>query len=64
MARYLVVDATGLVVNAIEWDGVTPYNPDHDHEHVQHDTAGPGWKWSEVDGDFVPPPQTGPSVKG
>ena len=27
MARYSVEDAQGKVVNVIEWDGVTPFNP-------------------------------------
>ena len=27
MARYSVEDGQGKIVNVIEWDGVTPYNP-------------------------------------
>jgi hypothetical protein len=61
VAQYLVVDATGTVVNVIEWDGVTPYSPEHGMTHVQHDTAGIGW--TTDDGvNFTPPPPTIPDL--
>lgn len=28
MARYHLIADNGLVVNTVEWDGVTPYAPD------------------------------------
>ncbi|WP_019370423.1 hypothetical protein ACNFJ7_09850 [Sphingomonas sp. HT-1] len=44
MAVYRVIEAD-VVVNRIEWDGETPYDP------------GPGRQLAREDPDSVPPPQ-------
>lgn len=55
---YAVIDSTGLVVNAIEWDGATPWTPPEGHEVVLLTSGGPGWTYA--DGDFIPPPKPEP----
>ncbi|MEE8598286.1 MAG: hypothetical protein V3S69_01990 [Dehalococcoidales bacterium] len=43
MARYAVIDQTGLVTNVIEWDGVVDFTPPIDHTVELTNEAGPGW---------------------
>jgi hypothetical protein len=54
--RYAIIDAKGAVVNAIEWDGVTPWSPPEGHQavHDPSDNVGPGW--THANGAFTPPP--------
>ena len=39
MARYIVIDASGAVINAVEWDGVAEWSPPEGCTLEQHDTA-------------------------
>ncbi len=43
MARYAVIDQTGLVTNVIEWDGGPDWAPPVDHTAILTNEAGPGW---------------------
>ena len=52
--NYAIIDGTGLVVNVIEWDGVTPWLPPADHIALPLIEGGIGWTFA--DGQFSPPP--------
>jgi hypothetical protein len=58
MARYAMVqDASGIVVNVIEWSGDTAdWQPDPGYTMVPDEPAvcGPGWSWDGT--TFTPPP--------
>jgi hypothetical protein len=53
MARYVITDAAGAVVNVTEWDGVTEWAPDEGLTAVQSDDAQIGWVY---DGETFTPP--------
>lgn len=53
--NYAVIDSTGLVVNVIVWDGVSPWEPPVEHSVVLLEKGGIGWKIE--DGNFIPPSQ-------
>lgn len=60
--RYLVVNPDGFVVNAIAWDGVSPYDPGPGLtlEIVPAGSyAGIGWR--KVGDDFEPPVEQTPT---
>jgi hypothetical protein len=50
---YAVIDSTGLVVNIIEWDGVTEWTPFDGQQAVPLTQGGIGWQY--VDGQLTPP---------
>jgi hypothetical protein len=54
--RYLVI-RSGYVIQAIEWDGVTPYTYPHPHDKVLPDStdgwAGIGDWYEEAEGRFL-----------
>lgn len=50
--RYAVVDQSGMVVNAIEWDGAEGFSIP-DHQMVPSEVAGIGWQY--LDGVFSAP---------
>lgn len=54
----LVRTADNLVVNVIEWDGVTPYIPPEGTTTINCDekVAGPGFTYDPATGDFIDPP--------
>jgi hypothetical protein len=52
---YAVINAENLVVNAIEWDGATFWQPPAGHIAVATAEAGIGWGY--VNGQFTPPPE-------
>jgi hypothetical protein len=56
--KYAVVDLTGLVVNTIEWDGITPWAPPEEHIAVPLLEGGTGWMFAN--GQFIPPPEPSP----
>ena len=66
MAYAVVQD--GVVVNVIEWDGVTPYTPPEGCElHWCEQTPGIGWLWVDgaaVDPNPPPPPEPVPLPEG
>lgn len=55
MATYCVVK-NGVVVNIVEWDGVTPFAPAEDHDEVVAAQADAGieWKFDRVKRKFDP----------
>jgi len=55
MAIYLEV-RNDEVVNAIVWDGVSPYEPDAGVELVEA-PEGVGIGWTRENGEFVAPPE-------
>lgn len=57
MALYAIVeDATGVVVNIVVWDGVTPWEPPAGTTVVE-DVDGVAWiGGTYVDGEFAPQP--------
>jgi hypothetical protein len=52
MNRYVLIDSTGLVVNAIMWDGDDDWSSD-EYTAMQSDTASIGWRYSN--GEFIKP---------
>lgn len=57
--NYAVINSTGLVVNAIEWDGITPWTPPEGHIALPLLEGGIGWTFA--DGQFIPPPELQPA---
>jgi len=53
--RYALVDANGLVVNVILWDGVEEFTPPDKTQAIQSDTAQRGDTWDGT--QFISPPQ-------
>jgi len=56
--KYALVDADGLVVNAIVWDGQTEYTPADGLTLVKVPDgvgAGPGWTYDGINW-IAPPP--------
>lgn len=53
VARYALIDKSGLVLNVIEWDGKAPYELEADQQLIQSDAAGTQWRY--VNGTFNPP---------
>jgi len=43
MARYVVIDKAGTVVNVVEWDEEADWDSPDDCRIVRSDAAGPGW---------------------
>jgi len=44
-----------VIANLVEWDGVTPYNPDGDLVLLSELPAGVSIGWALVDGVWMPP---------
>jgi len=53
--NYAIISSIGLVVNTIEWDGATFWQPPAGHTAVATPEAGIGWSY--VDGVFIAPEQ-------
>lgn len=55
--RWLELNADGVVVNIIVWDGVSSYNPPGVTSLVPcHENPGVSYGWKLVDGEWVAPP--------
>ena len=54
--NYAIINPTGLVVNAVEWDGVTSWSPPAGHIAIPLIEGGIGWTF--VDGQFIAPSDT------
>ena len=54
--NYAIISSTGLVVNTIEWDGATFWQPPASHTAVATTEAGIGWTFA--DGQFIAPSDT------
>ena len=52
--NYAIISSTGLVVNTIEWDGATFWQPPAGHIAVATAEAGIGWTYAN--GTFTAPP--------
>jgi hypothetical protein len=57
--RYIIIDADGLITNAIEWDGVTEWAPPEASTAVQTDDLGI-IGGTCIDGVYAPPPTPEP----
>ena len=53
-----IISSTGLVVNTIEWDGATFWQPPAGHTAIATTEAGIGWTYAN--GTFTPPPEPEP----
>jgi hypothetical protein len=58
MATFVVIDASGNVINSIVLEPGDQWQPPPDTTAVQNDFAGIGWTF--LDGIFTPPPQPTP----
>jgi hypothetical protein len=56
--NYAIINSTGLVVNTIEWDGATFWQPPAGHIAVATTVAGIGWTYAN--GTFTPPAEPEP----
>lgn len=55
-APYAVVDSRGVVINIIEWDGTTPYNPGTGMTLVEADgKTAIGGTYNAIADVFTPP---------
>lgn len=54
--QYAILDNTNTVINVIEWDGETPWQPPTGHVALPLLDGGIGWTFA--DGQFIPPPET------
>ena len=57
--RYIIIDADGLITNAIEWDGVAEWAPPEGSTAVQVDDLGE-IGGTCIDGVYAPPPTPEP----
>ena len=57
--RYIIIDADGLITNAVEWDGVTEWAPPEGYTAVQVDEDGT-IGGTCIDGVYAPPPTPEP----
>ena len=48
---YAIIDSEGLVINTVEWDGNTEWQPPAGCSAVHLENGGIGWSY--VDGKFV-----------
>lgn len=55
LMNYAIINAEGLVVNTIHWNGVAPWNPPVGHTVLPLLEGGIGWTC--IDGQFLPPPE-------
>ncbi len=47
MAKYILVDSNGVIVNRVEWDGETEWTPPEGLQMIHWPNAcGPGWTWN------------------
>jgi len=53
-SRYALVDADGLVVNVVEWDGETQWSAPEDLTPVEA-PDGASKSWTLTDGVWAPP---------
>ena len=56
--NYAIISSTGLVVNTIEWDGATFWQPPAGHIAIATTEAGIGWSYAN--GTFTAPPEPPP----
>jgi hypothetical protein len=59
--NYAIIGSTGLVVNTIEWDGATFWQPPTGHTAVATTEAGIGYTYANGTFTAPPPPPPGPT---
>ena len=52
--KYIIIDADGLITNAIEWDGESEWSPPEGCTAVASEAGSPGDSY--IDGAVVPAP--------
>jgi len=52
--RYLVLDASGTVVNVVQWDGEAPWEPGEGLT-LTPSPEGVGPRWRLIEGAWMPP---------
>ena len=52
--KYIIIDADGLITNAIEWDGVAEWSLPEGQTAVESEAGSPGDSY--IDGAVVPAP--------
>ena len=59
--NYAIVSDSGIVINTIEWDGISPWQPPARCTAVATTEAGINWMY--IDGAFTPPePESEPAL--
>jgi len=52
--KYIIIDADGLITNAIEWDGESDWSPPEGCTAIESEAGSPGDSY--IDGAVVPAP--------
>jgi len=52
--KYIIIDADGLITNAIEWDGEAEWSPPEGCTAIESEDGSPGDSY--IDGAVVPAP--------
>ena len=55
MSVYSLIDSTGLILNIIEWDGVSEYTAPAGLT-LEPNTPGTGPGWTKINSGWVAPP--------
>lgn len=66
--RYLIVDGNGIVINAVDWDGISEWSPPQGCQAIMNDqsnaqdifTMGDSWDGNSFQHAMPPPPITDP----
>lgn len=60
--RYIIVNSTDDIINAVEWDGVSLWSPPTSCVAIQTVLGDIGWKWNNGSPFDPTPPTNGTSV--
>jgi len=52
--KYIIIDADGLITNAVEWDGVAEWSPPEGCTAIESEAGSPGDSY--IDGVVIPAP--------
>ena len=52
--KYIIIDADGLITNAIEWDGESDWSPPEGCTAIESEAGSPGDSY--IDGVVIPAP--------
>ena len=52
--KYIIIDADGLITNAVEWDGVAEWSPPEGCTAIESEAGSPGDSY--IKGEIVPAP--------
>ena len=56
--KYIIIDADGLITNAVEWDGEAEWSPPEGCTAIKSEDGSPGDSY--IDGAVVPAPVSEP----